>query len=395
MQPPFCHATSVQAAHGGLFCVSRHLDGDRVPRQRDGTCPERTVIVSTKLLYFLTAAVLGVVMLAGACAMMLTGGGLAPPCTGPPLEGSSVVAGGIAAYDSEQVSNATIIVSVGAQLGVPVRGWVIAVAVALQESALHNSASGDHDSLGLFQQRPSQGWGTPTQLLDPTYASGTFYQKLLAIPGWQNLALTDAAQRVQRSAYPDAYAPWEPAATALVAAAAPRTAVPMPADLGPCTGPCLSSVASPSVTERACKDLAAVFERATSWLTAWAGGPVPYQSSGDPASWLDGYRRDCSGYVSMALGLAGPGLSTIDLAAQSTVIAKADLRPGDLMINPAPDLNGHVVLFDRWSDASGSSYYGYEQSGDGGTHHRKIPYPYFGTYPMTPYRLRPGPPSGE
>jgi hypothetical protein len=123
------------------------------------------------------------------------------------------------------------------------------------------------------------------------------------------------------------------------------------------------------------------------WLTAWDGGPVPYLSSPDPATWFGGYRRDCSGYASMALGLPGPGLDSAALAGKATPIQKADLSAGDLLINPAPDLAGHVVIFDRWSDATMSSYVGYEQSGDGGTHHRVIPYPYFGGYPMIPYRF--------
>jgi hypothetical protein len=154
----------------------------------------------------------------------------------------------------------------------------------------------------------------------------------------------------------------------------------------------------PTITAGAsgtCVEAATVFGRAQSWLTAWSGGPVPYLSSGDPADWFEGYRRDCSGYVSMALGLDGPGLNTSELAARSTVIAMFDLQPGDLLINTAPDLRGHVVLFERWVDASMTSYYGYEQSGDGGTHHRIIPYPYFGNYPMTAYRLRLGTISGE
>jgi hypothetical protein len=77
----------------------------------------------------------------------------------------------------------------------------------------------------------------------------------------------------------------------------------------------------------------------------------------------------------------------VNLAEQSTQISKTDLRPGDLMINPDTDLRGHVVLFAGWADASMSRYYGYEQTGDGGTHYRSIPYPYFGTYSMTPYRF--------
>jgi hypothetical protein len=131
-----------------------------------------------------------------------------------------------------------------------------------------------------------------------------------------------------------------------------------------------------------------VFARARSWLTAWPGdGPVPYLSSNASGDLFGGYRRDCSGYVSMALGLAGPGLNTITLAAHSTIIGKPEMQPGDLMIKPAPGGAGHVVLFAGWTDASMSSYWGYEQSGDGGTHYRRIPFPYFGTYAMTPYRF--------
>lgn len=120
----------------------------------------------------------------------------------------------------EQMHNAAIIISTGAKTHVPPRGWVIAVATALQESYLRNlgflGPRNDHDSLGLFQQRPSQGWGTPDQIMDPEYASRKFYEKLLQVPGWQTMALTEAAQMVQRSAYPDAYAKHEPLATVVV-----------------------------------------------------------------------------------------------------------------------------------------------------------------------------------
>jgi murein DD-endopeptidase MepM/ murein hydrolase activator NlpD len=120
----------------------------------------------------------------------------------------------------EQMRNAAIIINVGADLKVSPRGWVIAIAAALQESVLtnlpHLGADNDHDSVGLFQQRPSQGWGTPSQLQDPAYASRKFYERLLKVAGWESSALTDAAQAVQRSAYPDAYAKHEPLATQIV-----------------------------------------------------------------------------------------------------------------------------------------------------------------------------------
>ncbi|MEV1286023.1 M23 family metallopeptidase [Micromonospora sp. NPDC049679] len=123
-------------------------------------------------------------------------------------------------YGRAQIRNAATIINVGADMGVPPRGWVIAVATAIQESTLtnlpHLGQRNDHDSVGLFQQRPSQGWGTPAQLRDAAYASRKFYQKLVAIKGWETMALTDAAQRVQVSAFPDAYAKHEPVATEIV-----------------------------------------------------------------------------------------------------------------------------------------------------------------------------------
>jgi hypothetical protein len=126
----------------------------------------------------------------------------------------------IDAYSSEQVKNAAIIIKVGQDLGIPVRGWVIAVATAMQESRLtnlgHLGDQNDHDSLGLFQQRPSSGWGTPEQVTDPVYASTKFYEKLQTIDNWETLPLTVAAQRVQISAFPDAYAKHEPTATKIV-----------------------------------------------------------------------------------------------------------------------------------------------------------------------------------
>lgn len=131
--------------------------------------------------------------------------------------------------DAEQMRNAAIIVKVGQQLKLPPRAWVIAVATAQQESKLRNLQTAvDHDSLGLFQQRPSSGWGTREQILDPEYAARRFYSKLKTVKDWETMLLTDAAQKVQRSAYPDAYAQWESLAAEVVNAltgGAARTAI--------------------------------------------------------------------------------------------------------------------------------------------------------------------------
>ena len=127
----------------------------------------------------------------------------------------------IAGLNQAQTVNAFIIIEVGKQMRLPKRAYVVAIATALQESNLRNVANEDvpaslrlphegvasnYDSLGLFQQRPSMGWGTPAQLMDPAQASSRFYAKLVKINGWPNMSITAAAQAVQRSGFPGAYA---------------------------------------------------------------------------------------------------------------------------------------------------------------------------------------------
>jgi hypothetical protein len=124
--------------------------------------------------------------------------------------------GPVPGFRAEQVANAAAIVAVGAQLRVPPQGWLVALTAAITESGLRNLPYGDRDSLGLFQQRPSQGWGTSTQILNPRYSATQFYRHLLALPHWQQMTVNNAAQSVQRSATPTAYALHEPAARALL-----------------------------------------------------------------------------------------------------------------------------------------------------------------------------------
>ncbi len=131
---------------------------------------------------------------------------------------------GIVHLNAAQMANAATITAVGIRRKVPDRAIVVALATALQESKLENLASGDRDSVGLFQQRPSQGWGTPTQLGDPRYAAGKFYSALLRVRGWEQMRVTDAAQRVQRSAFPQAYEKWGDEAGVLTDALGGQTA---------------------------------------------------------------------------------------------------------------------------------------------------------------------------
>jgi hypothetical protein len=131
---------------------------------------------------------------------------------------ATTVGDGTSDLDPEQAGNAAIIAAVAVRRGLPARAATIGIATAMQESKLRNIAYGDRDSLGLFQQRPSQGWGTAAQVRDPVYASNAFYDVLVKIEGYASLPITDAAQKVQRSAFPSAYADHEPEARVLASA---------------------------------------------------------------------------------------------------------------------------------------------------------------------------------
>ena len=99
-----------------------------------------------------------------------------------------------------------VIAAVAQRRGLPPRAVTIALATAIQESKLRNITYGDRDSVGLFQQRPSQGWGNREQILDPAYAANRFYDALVRIEGYEDMRITEIAQRVQRSAEPKASA---------------------------------------------------------------------------------------------------------------------------------------------------------------------------------------------
>ena len=116
---------------------------------------------------------------------------------------------------TEQAENATLIAAIGVSRGLPARAVSIALATAYQESKIRNLTHGDRDSLGLFQQRPSQGWGTTTQVRDPYYATNAFYDALEKIPEYKTMRITEAAQKVQRSGFPEAYEEHAPDARTL------------------------------------------------------------------------------------------------------------------------------------------------------------------------------------
>ncbi len=184
------------------------------------------------------AITIAVVVLAGVALLYITGplGRTGPGCTVKLVDaraaasgGGPAVSDGTAVSDDsdevtsfalsvEQADNAATIAAVGTRLGMPDHAVSVAIATALQESGLRNLSYGDRDSVGLFQQRPSQGWGRAEQITDTVYASTAFYQRLRQQRNWQRMEVTDAAQMVQRSAAPQAYAQWEPQARAIAAA---------------------------------------------------------------------------------------------------------------------------------------------------------------------------------
>ncbi|WP_245769581.1 heavy metal transporter [Streptomyces indicus] len=174
--------------------------------------------------------------LAGYLLVQYEGGGRpAPRCT--------VLGAGGASYEMtyEQAQNAATISAVGTSRGMPERAVTIALATALQESGLRNIDYGDRDSVGLFQQRPSQGWGTVEQIMDPVYSAGKFYDGLKDVPGYSRLPLTVAAQKVQRSGFPQAYAKHEPDAALLSATLTGRSAATLK-----CEGPAAAQAGDPA-----------------------------------------------------------------------------------------------------------------------------------------------------
>ncbi|WP_326699661.1 hypothetical protein OG909_21630 [Streptomyces sp. NBC_01754] len=196
--------------------------------------PRTTTPTRHRRLFRVAAAFAVLTALAGYLAVQYVTGHQGPPrCTVRAADGGE---GGSYGLSPEMAANAATISAVGTTRGLPERAVTIALATALQESSLRNIDHGDRDSLGLFQQRPSQGWGTPEQIMDPVYSAGEFYKHLAEVPGYSRLPLTEAAQRVQKSAFPQAYAKHEPDAALLAAALTGRAPASLTCSLPPASG---------------------------------------------------------------------------------------------------------------------------------------------------------------
>jgi len=292
-----------------------------------------------------SALVLVVVLIGAAGAGVASFLGLGTASAATPVCSTGAAGVGTDLGDGEkltatQVANAQIIYTTGVHMNIPPYGEVIAIATAIQESRLQNlTAAVDHDSLGLFQQRPSQGWGTPAELTDPAYAAGKFYQALQQVSGWQNLAVTVAAQDVQRSAYPNAYAPWQAVSEKLVATFAGTVGA---CDLGSAAaqdGGLPADYHLPAGTP-------AQVVAAIDYALAQVGKPYIYGGVG-----LTGY--DCSGLVMAAYEAAGIDLprTTYQQVHSGAAVAAADLEPGDLIFTIGSEAGasrsnpGHVGIF--------------------------------------------------
>jgi hypothetical protein len=171
--------------------------------------------VTRRLLAVALVAALGI---GGLVAYVALNGGRVPELFAPVERCEASADGRHVELDLEQSGNAALIAAISVRRGMPARAATIALAAAYQESDLRNLEYGDRDSVGLFQQRPSQGWGTRDQILDPEHSITAFYDALEQIDGYRELPVTEAAQLVQRSGFPDAYADHEPDARVLASA---------------------------------------------------------------------------------------------------------------------------------------------------------------------------------
>lgn len=257
------------------------------------------------------------------------------PTLAPINGGSSPV--GPEELDEEQVAIASAIVRIGQERKLPPRAWQVALQAGMTESRLHNLDYGDRDSLGIFQMRPSVGWGTPAQLQDVVYQVNAFYggpdfapgnPGLLDVPGWEQMRPGDAAQAVERSAFPDRYHVWEGLAGALIGQLGgvenPGGCQPtLPGDVPPPTAAAGTAIA---------------------WALTQLGKPYVWGATG-PNSF------DCSGLMLRAYEAAGIQLPRVSRQ-QFTAGAKLPIvnaAPGDLLFwayDPTdPRTIHHVAMY--------------------------------------------------
>ncbi|MEU9127828.1 hypothetical protein AB0D08_06890 [Kitasatospora sp. NPDC048540] len=235
-------------------------------------------------------------------------------------------------WSEQQIRNASTITNVARTRGLSPRAAVIAVATAMQESTLENLDHGDRDSVGLFQQRPSQGWGSVTQITDPVYAANKFYDGLVKIKDWQTRPLTQAAQAVQRSGFPDAYAKWEQSAGGLVSTTWGTAAV---------TSVFAGCDPTPAGATGTATDPAAQF---TTKNPRTADQAIAAARAGSASGRSDFHHR-CDNFVAQAYGWGSSGSETANIHWQR-LVSSGDAHPGDN--SPPP---GALLFYDSGSEA--------------------------------------------
>jgi hypothetical protein len=229
--------------------------------------------------------------------------------------------------DPEQRAIVELIIAIGKQRGLPPRAWQIAIQAGMTESRLHNLRYGDRDSLGIFQMRPSQGWGTVAQVTDPVYQINKFYDVLRAIPNWETRRPGDIAQAIERSAFPTRYHQWEPLAVNAIGVVG--------GDVTPfIKASCTTPLPAPSE----------VAGRAMQYALGEVGKPYVWGATGPNA-------YDCSGLMLRAYESAGV---TLPRVARQQYWAGAQLpvrqaQPGDLLFwgydTSDPDSIHHVAMY--------------------------------------------------
>lgn len=247
------------------------------------------------------------------------------PFVGNDVADGAATAGRLSPTQQQTVS---LIISVGKQRNLPSRAWQVAIQAGMQESGLRDLPGGDRDSAGIFQMRPSQGWGTYAQVTDPTYAVNKFYSVLTSIPGWQQLRPGAAAQDVERSAFPLAYDNWESMAAFLVEHVGQ---VSDPSGCGGGDGNLL-----PTASATAAKAIAYALKQ--------LGKPYVWGDAGPNAF-------DCSGLMLRAYQTAGINLPrvSVDQFHAGALLPVRQAQPGDLMFlayNPNdPRTIHHVFMY--------------------------------------------------
>jgi cell wall-associated NlpC family hydrolase len=246
---------------------------------------------------------------------------LGPTSTGPAGSGALDAA----KLTDEQRGTVALIISLGKQRQLPPLAWQVAIQAGMTESGLRSLNYGDRDSLGIFQMRPSMGWGTPTQILDPVYAINTFFDRLLQVPNWKQQRPGDSAQDVERSAFPDRYHKWEAMAAFLIGK---EGDVSDPAGCGEGAGDyLLASNAAATAIEFTKEQLGEEY--------LWGGN--------GPDQW------DCSGILVKAFAAAGvkiPRVANDQYMAGGAYLPVREAKAGDLLFwatNPADPVTVHHV----------------------------------------------------